>query len=289
MNIDIQAGITAAVLLAVIFFLISLISGIRTILSGREIKFFRIRRDQMMRGWRLILLGIFWVLLGLGALFYGEPVAYHFITPSPTLPITLTPSLSPTISTTPTITMSPTITLTPAESYTPTASPTPYLPLAVEARFQGVLTPPPDAAFSTIEFSNVGLDEEYNPIGPGINFTNPVGHMYGVFSYAGMADDVQWTALWLRDGNLVHFETLPWDGGSGGIGYTEWDPAAEMWLPGSYEVQLFLGSDYYLSSTFSVEGEPPTPTKTPTAHGHYVARANRLPHPQPGADLTAVR
>lgn len=281
MDIDIQAGLTAGVILAVIFFLISLGTGIQTIVSGREIKFFRIRRNQMMRGWRLILLGFFWVLLGVGIFFYGEPIAYQIITPSPTLPITSSPSLSPTISETPTITLSPTITLTPAESYTPTASPTPYLPLAVEAKFEGNLTPPPEAAFSPIDFTNVGLDEDYNPIGPGVLFTNPVGHMYGVFSYAQMEDDVQWTALWFREGTLVHFETLPWNGGSGGIGFTDWNPAADLWLPGSYEVQLFLGTDFILSDTFTVEGEPPTVTVTPSSTPSPAPQPTQTPTPSP--------
>jgi type VI secretion system secreted protein VgrG len=136
--------------------------------------------------------------------------------------------------------------------------------MAVEARFSGKLTPPPDAAFSPITFSNIGLDDDYNPIGPGVQFTNPVGHLFGVFSYARMEDDIQWSALWYHENVLVHFETIPWNGGSGGSGYTDWDPAPEMWLPGDYEVQIFLGTDYYISGRFIVVGDAPTPTITLT-------------------------
>jgi type VI secretion system secreted protein VgrG len=264
MNVDIKAGVLAATIITFAFFLISLISGIQTILTGKRVKFFKLRRDQMMRGWRLIALGTVWIIAALGIYFYGEPVAYRFITPSPTLPPSLTPSITPSITLTPTITDTPTITLTPAESYTPTATSTAFIPVAVQARFEGRLTPPAEAAFSSLTFTNIGLDEEYNPVGPGIQFTNPVGHLYGVFSYARLVDDIQWTALWLRDGEVVYYESMPWNGGSGGIGYTDWDPSSELWLPGDYVVQLFLGTDYQVSGFFRVVGEPPTPTVTLT-------------------------
>lgn len=264
MNIDIRSGVMAATLLMIVFFLLSAITGAQTLVSGKRVKFFKLRRDQMMRGWRLVALGFFWAVAALGIYFYGEPAAYHFITPSPTVPPSLTPSITPSASTTPTITLTPSITLTPAESYTPTATSTPFVPAAVEVRFEGRLTPPAEAAFSPLVFTNIGLDEEYSPVGPGIQFTNPVGHLYGVFSYAQMADDIQWTALWYRDGELVYYETMPWNGGSGGIGYTDWDPSPELWLPGDYTVQLFLGFDFQVSGEFSVVGQPSTPTVTLT-------------------------
>ena len=271
MNIDIKAGIIAATFLTGIFFLISLITGLQTVFAGRNIKFFKLRRDQIMRGWRLIVLAGFWVIIGFGVFFFGEPVAYRIITPSPTLPLTLTPSITPSTSITPTFTETPTITLTPAESYTPQPSQTPQIPMAVEARFEGILTPPAEAAFSPLIFSNIGLDDDYNPIGPGVQFTNPVGHLYAVFSYARMEDAIQWSAVWYQGDTLVHYETMPWNGGSGGIGYTDWDPAQDQWLPGEYFIQLFLGTDFVLSGNFTVVGEPPastvtsTPSSTPTS------------------------
>lgn len=262
MNLDIRAGVIAATVLTGIFFLISVISGAQTVLSSRKIKFFNLSQDQKRRGWWLIVLALFWAILGILVYFYGEPVAYTIISPSPTRPASLTPSISPSASVSPTITDTPTITLTPAESYTPLPSSTPHIPLAVEARFEGKLTPPAEAAFSPLVFSNIGLDAEYNPIGPGIQFTNPVGHFYAVFSYAFLEDDIQWSALWYRGDELVHFESMPWNGGSGGIGYTDWDPAPELWLPGEYQIQIFLGMDFYISESFSVAGDPPIPSIT---------------------------
>ncbi len=264
MNLDIRAGVIAATILTVIFFLMSTITGVQTIVASRGIKFFNLSQDQKKRGWRLVALGILFGIISILVYVFGEPVAYTIITPSPTVPATRTPSITPSASVTPTITETPTITLTPAESYTPLPTSTPHIPVAVEARFTGRLTPPAEAAFSPLTFTNIGLDEAYNAIGPGIQFTNPVGHLYAVYSYALLEDDVQWSALWYRGEELVHYESQPWKGGSGGYDYTDWDPAAELWLPGVYEVKIFLGLDFYVSGTFTVVGEPPVPTVTLT-------------------------
>jgi type VI secretion system secreted protein VgrG len=138
--------------------------------------------------------------------------------------------------------------------------------LAIEGKFTGTLTPPAEAVFSAIDFSNIGLDGLNRAIEPTDTFTNPVGSMFAAFSYNGLADGIQWTALWYRQDELVSFETKPWDGGTGGYGFSEWHPKAEEWLPGEYQVQLFLGYDWYQVDFFTVIGTPPpsTATFTPT-------------------------
>ena len=120
--------------------------------------------------------------------------------------------------------------------------------------------------FSSLTFTD-GLDALYRPLKEGTIFQNPVSHMYAVFSYDGMVRGSQWTALWYRNGELVHYETLPWDGDTGGLGYTDWQPPPEEWLPGLYEVQIFTGLTWKVSGTFTVEGDAPTP------------RADRYTHP----------
>jgi hypothetical protein len=140
------------------------------------------------------------------------------------------------------------------------------MPLAVEERFTSTITPNPGAVFSTLSFTD-GLDALYRPLEPGTVFQNPIDHMYAVFSYDGMTPGSQWTSLWYRNGELVYFETKPWDGETGGLGYTDWQPKPEEWEPGIYEVQIFVGSEWKVSGFFEVEGEAPTagPTDTPTA------------------------
>lgn len=265
--LDIQSGIKMAVFLTALIAIISLISGVRIIQQSRNLSFFRMRRDRMVQGWRRIFAAILLGLVSWALNAYAEPVAYSFYTPSLTPTSSPTVTLTPTVSLTPSITLSPTITETPSESNTPTLTTTPHIPLAIEGKFTGTLTPPAEAIFSPIDFSNIGLDGLNRAIEPTDTFTNPVGSMFAAFSYNGLTDGIQWTALWYRQDELVNFETKPWDGGTGGYGFSEWHPKAEEWLPGEYQVQIFLGYDWYQVDIFNVFGNPPpsTPTYTPTA------------------------
>jgi len=257
---DIRAGVIASVILAILIGVLSMRSGIRSIQSARKLTFYRLRRQRNRTGWRLLILGVFTLAFSIWLGRFGEPIAYQYFPPSPT--ISLTPSITPipSITPTPTITLSPTITNTPSVTDTPTPTSTPFVPPAVEALFSGVVTPNPDAVFSPLQFSTVY--ENYECVVPATLFINPVRSMTACFSYNNMQDGVQWTAIWYQNGILVHFETLPWDGGTGGIGFSEWAPAPEEWLPGTYTVVLFVGLERQTSGQFIVNGDPPTPVPT---------------------------
>ena len=259
---DIRAGIITAVLLAILIGVISLRSGIRSIQSARRLTFYRLRRQRNRAGWRFLLLGVLLLAFAVWLVRFGEPVAYQYFPPSPT--ISLTPSITPipSITLTPTITLSPTITNTPSVSDTPTMTSTPFVPPAIEALFEGNVTPNPDVVFSSLQFSTVY--ENFECVVPATVFINPVRSMTACFSYNNMQDGVQWTAIWYHNGALVHYETLPWNGGTGGIGYSEWTPPPDKWLPGTYTVVIFAGLERQTSGQFIVEGDPPTPAPTET-------------------------
>ena len=97
-------------------------------------------------------------------------------------------------------------------------------------------------------------------------FRNPINYMCAVFTYDQMVPGAQWTALWLRDGELVNYETKPWDGTTGGYGYTECTDPIGGWQAGQYEVQIFVGMEWKVVGQFLLEGELPTasPTRTPS-------------------------
>ncbi len=266
MNLDIHTAVTTLMVIAVIAAVFSLWYGIRSIRKARSLPFFRMRRITMTRGWRLVGMSLVWGLLAFLLNGRIEPFIYTIFPPTATLPPSPTITLVPSLTLSPTMTLSPTITLTPAISNTPTISPTPQLPAAVELLFESTITPNPDAAFSELTFTD-GLDDQYRPLKPGEVFQNPIVHMYAVFSYDQMIVGSQWSALWYRDGELVHYETIPWNGGSGGLGFTDWQPDPSEWHPGQYEVQIFVGNVFRQAGQFIVEGEPPTPkpSATPTA------------------------
>jgi len=52
----------------------------------------------------------------------------------------------------------------------------------------------------------------------------------------------------------------------GGYGFTEWDASASEFLPGTYQVQVFVGLDWKVVGEFILQGDAPTPipTETPT-------------------------
>lgn len=278
---DIHAGVVAAVVLAALGALISVRSGIRTIQRARKMTFYKLRQQRTKSGWQLLGFGILLAFAGLGLAFYGEPVAYQYFPPS------LTPSLTPTITLVPTITLSPTITLTPtmtdtpSVTDTPTVTPTPFLPAPIEALFESVVTPNPAAIFSPIQFTEDCSD--YTNIEPATVFQNPVTYMCGVFTYDQMMPGAQWTALWIHSGDLVCYETLPWDGPTGGYGYTECSDPIGGWQPGEYEVQIFVGLEWKVVGRFTIEGDLPTSvpsnTPSPTSTPSLTRTPSRTPTP----------
>ncbi len=256
MNLDIHSGVTTTIILMAIATIAVFLSALRTLQSVKKIQFFRIRRETTGQGWLVMFISflmlLFTILLGT----YAEPIIYTYLPPTATIPPTATNTLTPTTSLTPTISITPTITNTPSETSTPGIPPT------IEAGFLAQLAPNPDAVFSPLRFSR-RIDNTNQPVTPLIEFKNPVGHLYATFSFDKMLDGSQWTALWYCNGALVYFETLVWEGGSGGYGYSDWNPADEYWQPGEYEVQLFAGNQWKRSGTFTVIGFPETRTSTP--------------------------
>lgn len=252
------------VALLAIVALITFFTGVRSIRDSRRLRYYRLRRSRLVAGWRTILISL--ILAGVTFVVsrFGEPVVYsvYRVSPTPTRPPTET--VAPTITETPTPSLSPTLTPTLSESLTPTLTPTPHVPIAVEVQFSASITPPADAVFSPLRFAQ-GIDLAYNPIDPSQSFNNPITKMYAIFSYDKMADGVQWTALWYRDGELVYFETKPWEGGTGGFGFSDWQPMPEAWQPGNYQVHIFIGLELKVSGEFSVSGFPPTITPTQSA------------------------
>jgi hypothetical protein len=261
MNLDIHSAVVMAVLVISLGAILSVWRAVRSIRKGRNVVYFRIRRRLVSEGWRRI---VFAAALVLAAILVGtlaEPVAYSYFPPSPTVSLTPTITLTPTISLTPTITQTPTITLTPEISYTPTVTLTPFMPAAIEVQFTGVVTPNPAAAFSPLQFSREVVN--FTAVDPQTVFQNPVQKVYVTYTYDGMTDGVDWTMLWYRGNELLKYDTSPWDGGTGGNGQYVLELPTEEWLPDTYQVIFFVGTEWKTIGEFRVTGSPPSPTPTP--------------------------
>lgn len=259
LQIDVHSTVLTAAIITIVFAIFAFAFGVRHFVKSFKIPYYAKRHDSIVRAWRLIVTALLLIPLAWVIFKFSEPVIYQYITPSSTLTIT------PSITMTPSITLTPTISLTPTITDTPSITNTPSIPQQIEAEFESEIAASQDALFSPLQFSR-RLDDEWQPIDPLVEFENPVGHLYGAFSYNNMTDGVQWSALWYWEGELVYYETTLWEGGTGGYGYTDWEPPSDQWRSGSYEIQIFVGSNWMVSGFFTVIGEPPSPTitKSPT-------------------------
>jgi type VI secretion system secreted protein VgrG len=255
MNIDIATTVKVLIGLLGLGLLVSVYFGYQSIKVGLHLQFFRKRRDIIAHGWTLIFLAIGFGVFALIISRFGEPVAYRYFPPSPT------------VTSTPTITLTPTITMTPKDTLTPTITPTlqytytPGLPLQAQQTIQTPVGPDTRAIFSSVQFaSKLGKDGVVTD--DVTSFPATVAHIYGGYSFDGMVLGVQWTAIWLLDNTPVYIETNAWKVGSGGYGYTDWDCSTGACVPGNYEVQIFVGSTWKNSGRFTITGAATTGTAT---------------------------
>jgi hypothetical protein len=283
-RMDIQSGVIALVILAVIFAILSVRGGLLAIRSARKMTFYRLRRQRESGGWRMIGLAALLVAFAVFLPLYGLPIAYEFFPPTPTASVTPTITIAPSITLSPTITLTPTVTDTALVTDTPTITPTPSLPLAVLALFQSSITPNPDSVFSPLVFST-RIDNDLQPIDPETVFQNPIREIFATYSYAEMLPGAQWTAVWLRDGQQVCLETKPFDGGTGGYGFANCSNPAGGWQPGIYEARIFVGEEWKVIGRFLVQGNPPTaiPTATLTPSTTPTLPPSRTPTLTPSA------
>lgn len=265
-RMDIQSGAIALVLIAALFAVLSIRSGLRALQSARKMTFYRLRRQREAGGWRMLGLAALLIAFAVVLPLYGLPLAYQYFPPTPT--VTLTPTITgvPTITKVPTITLSPTVTDTPLVTDTATITPTPSLPLAVVALFQSSVTPNPNTILSELTFSTE-IDSDVQPVDPETVFDNPISRIYATYSYDQMVPGSQWTAVWYRNGEQVCLTTQPFAGGTGGYDEADCGNPIGGWQPGIYETQIFVGEALKAVGRFLVQGEPPTstPSNTPTA------------------------
>lgn len=264
---------------------LSLIVGWRQVSSARRLSYYLLRRERASRGWRWILLGLVLGVIALLASLFGKQVAYTIVPPTPSQTPTSTITLTPTITPSPTITQTPTITDTPTITPTPTQTTTPSLPEAIAVLIRETITPLPEAAFSPIDVAT-RLDRLNRPINPNDRFDNPLRRVYGAFTYDNLTDGVRWTAIWYFGEEVVCIETQPWDGGTGGYGYTEC--ALDQWFPGEYEIQMFIGEFWKVSTRFTVFGAPPTPTQSPSPPATWSPTPSPSPSPSTTPSPTAT-
>ncbi len=258
MNLDIETTVRVIFVLLLAGAAGILYYAVRAFREASRLRFFLKKRKILSRAWQLVLYGLLTIAAAFLINRFAEPVTYQVFEPSPTI------TMTPTVTQTATPTLSPTQTLTPTLTITPEFTVTPIMPVVISDDFTSEITPNPEARFSPIEFAR-RLTGDLRAIDASDRFDQPNGTIFGSFTYANMTVGAQWTTLWFRDGELISYETIEWNGASGGYGFVDLTLPAEEWEPGVYEVQIFVGETWKTTGTFEVFGTPPTATPTQTA------------------------
>src|SRR4030067_1538508 len=120
MKLDIHTAVLTIVALLSVLALYGIWAGIRSIRKARTLKFFRMRRDRMVTGWRMLFLSAIFIIGAILTRRFAEPIAYRYFPPTITPTLTHTITFTPTLSLTPTKTRTSTITPTPSVSDNPT-------------------------------------------------------------------------------------------------------------------------------------------------------------------------
>jgi hypothetical protein len=245
---------------------VSVLAGLAAWREAQRLPFYALRRRATQRGVRYFLVAAIFGLMAVIAWLFG-PQALDVGVAEIAVPTdTLTPSASPTLTLSPTITLTytpsatsgpPTITFTPSK--TPTETGTARLPLDIVTPIPSTtITPPADAVAGPISITPFF---DY-PARQASDYFDPTGKtLYAVFEYNNFAKGMQWSAVWYRDAAPIFIETLPWDGETGGWGYSEL--ALDPWPTGTYEVRIFAGERWLRSTIFFIVEELPTNTPQP--------------------------
>ena len=247
-------NLLSLLLVVVAFFFVT--AGVRALRLGRRTIYFRHRRQRVLAGWWMTGAGL---LLALVAALMFRPKNPLFVpaslSPTPIAKISM-------VAVTPSQTSTPSPRPSRAVTSTATSTATPHLPLSLEIMVISSVTPQASASITDIRFSEA-LDDVY-PIGNRFEWGNPLARMYASYVYSHMTYGAQFTVLWFRNGELVAFESGPWQAGGHGRANSKWEPAPHEWHSGQYEVQFFVGTEWKATGIFTVTGEPLAPTFTPT-------------------------
>ena len=261
------------------------VAGLGTLARSRRMRYFQVRREAVQRGWQHLLVSVALLIAAGFVAGLGTPLLRLAVPPTQTaLPPSATrPSPTPPPSGTPSASPSPTETPGPSPTGTATAtdtvSPTPQLPEAfITPILSATVTPPTQAVAAEVRFT---LRDDCTTTNTSGFFDQLPKTVYAHFFYNNWLPGVQWSGVWLRDGEVIFVETNLWDGSTGGCGFTDYDFNKEWWLEGHYEVQIFVGGRWLVSNTFEVVRSTPTATITPTRTPlpTHTASPTRTPRP----------
>jgi len=239
---------------------LAIVGGLLILARARRSPYHQLRRQALVRGWRLLFFGA--GLLVMAGLMkpVGLPMLEGMVPSTPTLRVSPSPTHSPTFTLTPSSTPSPSPgpTLSSTPTPLPTLSLTPALPLLfITPPGTVTVTPLPEAVAANLRFS---LRDDCTVAGSRERFDAKPMKIFAHFYYDNWSRGVQWSGVWYHNGQLLFVETLIWEDSTGGCGFTNYENQGQPWPAGDYEVQIFIGDRWLLSGRFAVSAiAAPTP------------------------------
>ncbi len=105
----------------------------------------------------------------------------------------------------------------------------------------------PDTSLGSISFSRE-ITEKYEPRNPAKVFPEGKYTLYATFSYAAMANGMEWAWVWRVNGRAVDGGNELWRYGSDGPGYIYYSPEAGF-QAGEYTLEVWVNGELMVSST----------------------------------------
>ena len=144
-------------------------------------------------------------------------------------------------------TVEPTTTATPPETATPTDIETP----ASDADDSLPVTTEPE--IGRIIFALGATTDAYEPIDPGLTFTEGITEIHAIFEYDGMSDDFTWERVWYLDGDEILRNEAEWNGDVAGRFDYFIDAGGEPLFPGEWLLELYVEDDLIATGEFMIE------------------------------------
>lgn len=249
---------TVLLLAGVAFSLFALRNAIRQFNQSRRAPYYILREEATRSAGRWTLASIVGIVATIGIALYAAqapplPASVPTATasaPVPTIGPTPTPRLKPTQTSSPTPTSPP--------SLTPTATLAPDVPDVLLTPLPGAVPPDPAASFEFLTLAS-RIDDNLNPVDPGLQFPANTGRVYAFFRATNVNNGAPWGLFCYRDGTLVDLFVGLWDDGP--RAQTSRAFCAQDGVAGTYQLRVYLSTRLAFEVEYTLAGAAPAPTQ----------------------------